>query len=132
MSKDKNDSKDSSIRGKIITHAVLAVFVLSYLTRDFSLLAFVSVLVVLVFEESSFFLMAVFHSVSYLVTIKASLLFHVFLSFFDSHFVNIHCVWVSSCVCISWHEHFLWLIVARGSSVLSKDFSNSLILCIIS
>ena len=68
MSKDKNDSKDSSIRGKIITlsfssfsmsetrfrikaHAVLAIFFPSYFIRDLSVLVFPSSLVVLLFEE---------------------------------------------------------------------------------
>ena len=44
------------------------------------------------------------------MTIEASIFFHMFFSFFDGHFVNVHRIRISSCVCIPWCKGSLCLI----------------------
>ena len=72
-------------------------------------------------------------SVSYYMTIEASIFFHMFFSFFDGHFVNIHRIRISSSVCVPWCKGSLCLIcVGIGcSSASSKDFLYSSVLRII-
>ena len=122
----------SEMRFQIKARAMLAIFFPSYLIRDLSLLGFPLSLVVLFFETFPW----VFFWQSFAlcpIIIKASIFFHVSFSFFNGHFVDVHCIQILSCVRIPWCKGSLCLIgVGVGcSSASSKDFLYPSVLCII-
>ena len=64
----------------------------------------------------------------YLIAIEAAVFLHVFVSFFDSHLINVYGIWISG---ESWDKGSLGLGSGGDSSALVEDLSDLLILCII-
>ena len=120
-----------SISLTILQISARAVFSLSSIILDKSLFA-VRLCLFFLSRSFLFLLSAVFFSMPYPMAIKAVVFFHMFIPFFDSHFVNVHCVWVFCFSGVSWCESSLDLTGSGGgsSSSSSKDFFHSSILCI--